>query len=98
MNHEHRDRLAPVLILTAGTLWGSMGLFVRRLGSEGAGLSSVEIVQMRCIVAAVLLFFYMLARDRAALRIRLRDLWCFLGTGLCSIIFFNLCSLVHSLL
>ena len=91
MNHENRDRLAPVLILTAGTLWGSMGLFVRRLGSEGAGLSSVEIVQMRCIVAAVLLFFYMLARDRDALRIRLCDLWCFLGTGLCSIIFFNLC-------
>ncbi|MBQ2640880.1 MAG: DMT family transporter, partial [Lachnospiraceae bacterium] len=91
MNHEKRDRLAPVLILTAGTLWGSMGLFVRRLGSGGAGLSSVEIVQMRCIVAALLLFFYMLVRDRDALRIRLRDLWCFLGTGLCSIIFFNLC-------
>ena len=85
------DRLAPFLILTAGALWGSMGLFVRRLGSEGAGLSSVEIVQMRCIVAAVLLFLYMLAGKRSELVIRVGDLWCFLGTGLCSIVFFNIC-------
>lgn len=85
------DRSAPFYILIAGILWGSMGLFVRRLGSGGMGLSSVEIVQMRCIVAGVVLFFYMLFGNRAALSIRLRDLWCFLGTGLCSIVFFNIC-------
>lgn len=92
MQHKKSpDRLAPLYILAAGILWGSMGLFVRRLGNGGAGLSSVEIVQMRCITAAVLLLFYMAARDRSLLRIRLRDLWCFLGTGLLSIVFFNIC-------
>lgn len=92
MQHKKAaDRMAPLYILTAGILWGSMGLFVRRLGNGGVGLSSVEIVQMRCITAAVLLLFYMAARDRSMFRIRLRDLWCFLGTGLLSIVFFNLC-------
>jgi len=85
------DRLAPFFILTAGALWGTMGLFVRRLGSDGAGLSSVEIVQLRCIVAAVLLFVYLFTGKRSELRLRVRDLWCFLGTGLCSIVFFNIC-------
>lgn len=88
---EGADRFAPFYILLAGILWGSMGLFVRGLGNEGAGLSPVEIVQMRCIVAAAVLFLYMLFLDRKMLRIRLRDLWCFLGTGICSIVFFNIC-------
>lgn len=91
---EHRsaaDRSAPFFILLAGVLWGSMGLFVRRLGNGGDGLSSVEIVELRCIVAAAVLFIFLAIRDRAMLRVRLRDLWCFLGTGLCSIVFFNIC-------
>lgn len=92
MKHQNTaDRSAPFYILVAGALWGSMGLFVRRLGNEGAGLSSVEIVQMRCLVTAVVLFVYMVLRERSMLRIRLRDLWCFLGTGICSIVFFNIC-------
>lgn len=78
-------------ILLAGALWGSMGLFVRRLGSGGMGLSSAEIVMMRCIVAAAVLFIYLAVRERSLLQIRLRDLWCFLGTGICSIVFFNIC-------
>ena len=68
-----------------------MGLFVRRLGGEGAGFSSLEVAQLRCVVAAAVLFIIMAARDRTQLRIRLKDLWCFLGTGILSIIFFNYC-------
>jgi drug/metabolite transporter (DMT)-like permease len=83
------DRLAPLFILTAGTLWGSMGLFVRNFAD--AGCSSAEIVQLRCMTTAAMLFLYLLVHDRSLLKIRLRDLWCFLGTGVLSIVFFNLC-------
>ncbi|MDO5132435.1 MAG: EamA family transporter [Eubacteriales bacterium] len=80
---------APLYVLAAGTLWGSMGLFVRRLGSTGLG--SAEIAQLRCIVTTAVLFVYLCVRDRSLFRIRPRDIWCFVGTGVLSIVFFNLC-------
>lgn len=82
-------RFAPLLIFLAGVLWGCMGIFVRRLNA--LGLASMDIVAVRAIVTAVVLFFYLLIFQREALKIRLRDLWCFLGTGICSIVFFNFC-------
>ena len=83
------DRFAPLFILTAGAMWGSMGLFVRVLGKIGC--SSFEIVFLRSIVTAVCLFLVLAVRDRSLFRVRLRDLWCFFGTGVLSIVFFNLC-------
>ena len=83
------DRFAPLFILTAGAMWGSMGLFVRVLGKIGC--SSFEIVFLRSIVTAICLFLVLAVRDRSLFRVRLRDLWCFFGTGVLSIVFFNLC-------
>ena len=82
-------KFAPILILIAGILWGSMGLFVRTLNAQG--LASMEIVGLRAAVTAVALFLFLLLFDRKLFRIHLRDLWCFLGTGICSIVFFNFC-------
>jgi drug/metabolite transporter (DMT)-like permease len=82
-------RFAPILILLAGVLWGSMGLFVRKLNALGLG--SMDIVALRAIVTAIVLFLYLLLFQRSLLKIRIRDIWCFLGTGICSIVFFNVC-------
>ena len=82
-------KLAPVFVLTAGILWGTMGIFVRRLNN--AGLASLEIVALRAIVTCAALFLFLLVYDRKLLKIRLKDIWCFLGTGICSIVFFNYC-------
>jgi drug/metabolite transporter (DMT)-like permease len=82
-------RFAPILILLAGVLWGSMGLFVRKLNS--LGLASLDIVALRAIVTAIALFLYLFLFQRSLLKIRIRDIWCFLGTGICSIVFFNVC-------
>lgn len=82
-------KFAPILIFIAGVLWGSMGLFVRALNASG--LASMEIVGLRAAVTAVALFLFLLVFDRKLLRIRWKDLWCFLGTGICSIVFFNYC-------
>lgn len=82
-------RLGPAFIILAGILWGSMGLFVRTLNAKG--LESMDIVALRAIITTVSLFLFLLFYDRKLLHIRLRDIWCALGSGIFSIIFFNFC-------
>lgn len=82
-------RIAPVLVILAGICWGIIGVFSRTLA--GGGLSSVQITASRCIVTAVFLTIFLLIKDRGKLKIDLKDLWLFFGTGICSIVFFNIC-------
>lgn len=82
-------KLSPFLILLAGILWGMIGIFVRRLNQMGLG--SMEIVAVRAITTSIMLLVFLLLYDRSMLKIRLKDIWCFLGTGILSIVFFNYC-------
>ena len=81
--------LAALAILGAGTLWGTIGLFVRTL--TGMGFTSMELVSLRSLVALLALGIFLLVFRRRNLRIRPRDIWCFLGTGILSLLFFNFC-------
>lgn len=76
-------------VLLAGALWGILSIFVHIL--NGAGFGALACVEVRAFFTAVLLFFYLLVTDRRKLKINLRDLPVFLGTGLLSIVFFNYC-------
>lgn len=78
-----------VMILAAGTLWGFMGFFVRTLAT--VGVSSTGAVMLRCGVAAVFFGVTILVKDRRLFRVKLRDAWCFLGSGLCAMLFFTYC-------
>lgn len=80
---------APFLILLAGILWGSMGIFVRTL--NGYGIEAINIVAIRAWVTTICTLLFLLVTNRSLLKIRLRDIWCFIGTGCCSIVFFNYC-------
>ena len=82
-------KTAPIMIILAGTLWGSMGLFVRKLNA--AGLHSMEIVSLRSVVTTLLMGIFLLCYHKELFKIRIRDLWCFVGTGVFSIVFFNYC-------
>ena len=46
-------KAAPLLIIVAGCLWGTMGAFVRHLNTMG--LQSMEIVEIRGIIAVLIL-------------------------------------------
>lgn len=81
--------IGTVLILLAGILWGCMGLFVRPL--DGKGLSSLDMVFLRALLTMVFMGLFILIKDRSLFKIWLKDCWCFLGTGLFSIVFFNIC-------
>ena len=82
-------RLSSLLIILAGCCWGTTGLFVRNL--TAAGLSSQQISMMRTVFSFLIFLVIVLIKDPKLLRIQWRDIWCFLGTGVCSLTFFNVC-------
>ena len=81
--------LGGLLVMIAGCLWGCTGLFVGRVNA--AGIAAMEIVELRGILTALLMLPIMLVMDLKLLRIRLKDLWCFIGSGVLSVLFFNFC-------
>lgn len=86
---DKKKMVSRILILTAGILWGCMGLFVRPFNEKG--LNSWDIVFLRAVLTTVFMAVVLLIKDKSLFKIRLRDMWCFFGTGILSIVFFNLC-------
>ncbi|MCQ2532290.1 MAG: DMT family transporter [Saccharofermentans sp.] len=84
-----KKNISFVFIVLAGVLWGCIGLFVRTINAWG--IASMELVSLRAIVTAVVMFFVLLIKDKSLLKIKLKDLWCFIGTGIFSVNFFNFC-------
>ena len=82
----------PALIILAGCFWGSMGIFVRRLGVYG--FSSVQIVAIRVFLAALFFCILLFIKDRSGFRISLKDLPLFLGLGVGSAIWIMLMSVL----
>ncbi|MGN1412050.1 MAG: DMT family transporter [Oscillospiraceae bacterium] len=78
-----------IYIITAGTLWGIISLFVNQL--KMIGFNSMQVVSIRVFFSAVILVLYLLIKDKEQLKIRIKDIPLFIGTGVGSIIFFNYC-------
>ena len=76
-------------ILAAGCLWGFMGLFRRYMGE--VGFSASDLIVLRCGIAALCFGLTLLFTGRGQFWIRLRDCWCFLGSGIVSLLFFTFC-------
>lgn len=82
-------KLAPVFVLSAGTLWGLMGIFVRKLSTYG--FSSLQIACLRILFGAALFLVITGCYRRELLKIRLRDVGLFLGMGHLSLLLFTVC-------
>lgn len=78
-----------IYILLAGVLWGIISIFIKVLNS--IGFNSLQCVAIRAAFSAVILFFYLYLKDKEKLKIALKDIKYFLGTGICSIVLFNYC-------
>ena len=87
-----QERKSAFLVLAAGTLWGLISLFVHMLSD--CGMQSLPIVCFRNVLAALILGIWLAIRNPGLLKIRLRDGWMFLGTGVVSIALFNSCYFV----
>lgn len=83
-----QQTLGSFYALAAGTLWGSMGVFVRHFNA--IGLDSLDIAWFRVMVGLLVVGIYLLLTHRELLRVRLRDLPLFVGTGIGSLFLLNL--------
>lgn len=79
-------QIFPIL---SGIMWGSAGIFVRKLSE--LGLNSVSIVETRIIVAIIIIIASLLCLDKKLLKIKLKDLWIFICAGIFSMLGLNLC-------
>ena len=82
-------KAVTILPLAAGILFGSVGVFVRTL--VAAGFNNATVLFARTAVAACIIFVFLLVHDRSLLRIRLRDLPLFIGSGIFGMMGLNLC-------
>ena len=82
-------KFAPMFVLSAGTLWGVMGVFVRKLGTYG--FSPLHIACLRILFGAVLFLLITAIFRRDLLKIQPRDVGLFLGMGLLSLLLFTVC-------
>ena len=83
------QKKASLSVILAGILWGLITVFVKKLSA--AGFDSLQIALIRLSVAAVLFVGFLAVTDRQKLKIRLRDIWMFIGTGVVSVTLFNFC-------
>lgn len=81
-------KYAPIIsVIAAGVLWGVISFFIKSLSA--AGLYAMEIGFIRLLVAAPLFTSLTAFTDPSKLKIHLRDIWMFAGTGIVSIVLFN---------
>jgi drug/metabolite transporter (DMT)-like permease len=80
---------ALAAVLAAGTFWGTMGFFARRL--YAAGFGPLEVAQTRITTGLVFVGLYILLFNRSQFKVKLKDIWCFLGTGIVSLLLFSTC-------
>jgi len=88
-NNKRVKTVSTLMVLLAGTAWGSIGFFARALNN--AGISSLASVEVRLLGTAIVVWLYALIFDRDLIKIKLKDLWIFLGVGLIGNAFFNIC-------
>ncbi len=84
-----KKKLAVLSVLLAGTLWGCIGFFVRRY--EALGLNSMQTAALRITLAAIIFAVFVLIYKPKQYQIKLKDIWCFLGTGVVSVGVFTFC-------
>lgn len=82
-------KLAPFLVILAGCCWATLGVFVRHLNEMG--LQSMEIVEARSVLTTIAMFAFLGVFRHDLLKVKAKDLWCFAGGGVISVILFNFC-------
>lgn len=76
-------------VIAAGVLWGIISIFIK--GLNASDLSPIQILQLRAIIASVIMAPYLFITDKKLLYFNLKDIWMFIGTGVISLTFFSLC-------
>ena len=87
MAEKRVRRISLMFVIMAGACWGIIGIFSKSLSE--IGFSPIQIVFLRFGFSAVLLWLYILIFDRDKMKIRFKDIWMFIGTGVLSLTLFS---------
>lgn len=82
-------KIAVLFPIISGGLWGSAGIFIRKLSDFG--LNSYTIISSRVLIALIILFIGILILDKSLLKIKLKDAWVFMTSGILGMLGLNFC-------
>ena len=83
------SNVGVVLVILAGCSWGLISIFIRQFNA--AKFDTWDVMFYRSWVSVFMLLVYFLLVDRKLLKINLKDIWMFIGTGIFSLTFFSYC-------
>lgn len=83
------QRTALLYALAAGSMWGTIGVFVNYL--TGCGVTSLQLTVGRMVLAVILLGFFLAVREPDKLKIQGKDAGWFAVSGILCILLFNVC-------
>ena len=82
-------QLLYLMPIISGAMWGSAGIFVRKLTE--LGMNSYTVVSVRVVLAVLILAVWLGIYDKNLLKIKLKDLWIFVAGGVVGMFGLNLC-------
>jgi len=82
------NKRAATAVISAGILWGTMSVFLKGLANYG--LETLQISSIRLLISTVIMGILILIKDRNLLKIKLKDIWMFICTGVVSTMMFNI--------
>ncbi len=83
-------KLSYLLVILAAICWGTIGIFTRKV--TGAGFSALEMLFVKVLMGACFLTIWFFIKDQSLFKLKSpSDLKYFVGTGICSFVFFSWC-------
>ena len=82
-------QLLYLMPIVSGAMWGSAGIFVRKLTE--LGMNSYTVVSVRVVLAVLILAVWLGIYDKDLLKIKLKDLWIFVAGGVVGMFGLNIC-------
>jgi len=86
---QKREFIATVFVISAAFCWGLIGYFSRPI--SGKYFSSVQLSMLRSLITLVVLCLIIFLFDKEKFKVKIRDFWIFIASGVFSIAFFNIC-------
>lgn len=88
LKENWKSGLSSLYIVLAASCWGIIGIFTRMLLANGCTPEQISFI--RCALATIFIWIFLLIFDRQKLRIMAKDIWMFAGTGVMSLAFFSI--------
>ena len=81
--------IGSLSVILAAVIWGCVGIVTRALYSYGLG--AVDITFVRAMLTVIFMFVFLVIFRRDLLKIKLKHIPIFIGSGIASFLFFNYC-------